>query len=168
VRQRESKSLLEALVLSPQALIARLCHRGILVSGVMLQLLSVTTSDVLDGEVRRKSCEARKAALLPSPTMKRLLGDVLAGLIVLAVGGTLISHGVGGWKLYALCALLLIVYLRPRGDAATRRHRRIERESDRVAQLITDTRDILYRAIEKIPPEQPERLPSASRCATTT
>lgn len=86
--------------------------------------------------------------------MKRLMREVLVAVIALAVVGTLAAYGVRGWKLLVLCALLLVVYFRPRGDAAARRERRIERRSDALAREIEDWRDILRRTVAKVPPDK--------------
>ena len=89
----------------------------------------------------------------------------LAGaLLVNVVAASLVAIvGVRGWQLVAVCLVLVAVYIWPKGDAAARRERRIEKQSDEFANMITDTREILSRAIEKVPPETPENLPSGMR-----
>jgi hypothetical protein len=84
--------------------------------------------------------------------MRRLSYNVLVGVTTFAVVGLLSAYGVGGWRLALLCVLLLAIYLRPRGDALARRERRIERESDKVARMMTDTIEVISRAIQKMPP----------------
>lgn len=87
--------------------------------------------------------------------MKRLAYNVLVGVTTFAVVGILTSHGVGGWRLALLCVVLLAIAFRPRGDAAARRERRIERESDRFARLLTDTMEVVERGVAKVIHDRP-------------
>jgi hypothetical protein len=88
--------------------------------------------------------------------MKPLAYNLLVGVTAIAMVETI---GIGGWRLLLVCLLLLAVWFRPRGDAVARRERRIERESDKVARMIADTRDVLSRAIDKLPPPDPQDRP---------
>lgn len=73
-------------------------------------------------------------------------------VFAVAVVGMLAGYGVDGWKLLLLSAALLAVWFRPRGDAAARRERRIERQSDALARQLDDTIEVVGRAVRKISP----------------
>ena len=86
--------------------------------------------------------------------MKRLADAVLVNAIATAFVAIV---GVRGWSLAAVCLVLLAVYLWPKGDAAARRERRIERQSDILARQLEDGHAVLRRALAKVSLDEDDR-----------
>jgi hypothetical protein len=82
--------------------------------------------------------------------------DLAVAVGAIALVGVLPLHG---WRLVALCGLLIAIYVRPRGDARARRERRIERASDAFARDLTDTIEVVQRGVAKMLRTEPMPLP---------